>query len=204
MQKISNQDIGHSKDVEVKTNGMEASLLRSLHTDKGPNGGNYDARRRRLKCREVCLNGEKAETLHFNAGYETVDMFIHTILSVNHLRFYRAQLHYGTSRNGRRYSFPNTGLYMSQGTKPRILWSHALRDQSHSIKEVTSIEFKSRGLVSRDAGFSKSVELDGSLWFDQQLYLKETELPRLGVTFPMCVMTRKPKQKVYWEIIPFF
>ena len=39
------------------------------------------------------------------------------------------------------------------------LWSHSLRDHSHSIQEDSSIEFKSRSLVSRDAGFSKSVEV---------------------------------------------
>ena len=138
---------------EWKTNGMDASLLRSLHTDKGPNGGNYDARRRRLKCREVCLNGEKAETLHDNAGDESVGIFY---------------LYYSVCQSPQLLQSAVTEWYIkkckeipfSKHRSPHVtrhqtsdLWSHAMRDQSHSIKQDSLIEFKSRSLVSRDYRF---------------------------------------------------
>ena len=164
---------------------MEASLLRSLHTDKGSNGGNYDARIRGLDCRKVCLKREKAETLHYNAGYESEDMFIHTILSVNHTSFYRAQLRSSTSKKWKEMPFSKNRSQHFTRHETSDLWSHSLRDQSHSIQEDSSIEFKSRSLVSRDAGFSKSVEVGQFAVVRPQLYLKDKEPPRLGVTIHM-------------------
>ena len=149
-------------DVEVKANGMEAWLFRSFHTDKGPNGGNYDARTRGLKCREVCLNGEKAETLHDNAGYESVEMFIHTILSVYHTQLLQSTVTEWYIKKMEGDTVFSKKKQISTFHKARSLGfveSCIERSVTFHYKKITSIEFKSRSLVSRDAGFSKSVEV---------------------------------------------
>ena len=104
---------------------------------------------------------------------------------------------------------PNTNLNFSQELVTKLtrhetsdLLHQASKNEQRSTRKDTSMEFKSRGQVSREARFLKSVEVGPFCVPDKRWYLKRTELPRLVAQILPCVVTLQPKRKLYWEILP--
>ena len=116
-----------------------------------------------------------------------------TIMSVNHLSFYRAALTW----------------YLEKEVKEMFLRHETLDlfDKCPEMDSVlfhknTSLEFKSRGQVLAKQDSRNMRKWDKCLQPDQRPHLKDTELQRHVVNVLPCVMALQPKQKVYWEMIP--
>ena len=104
-------------------------------------------------------------SIHYNAQPHSGEMLMKTIVSVNQLNFYRAVLTWYLERRSEDDNVPaNTYLDISQelGTKlsrceTLDLLDMVSRNRQCSVHKNISVEFKSRGQVSREARFSKLV-----------------------------------------------
>ena len=106
------------------------------------------------------------DSFHCNADPNSADMLLKTIVSVSQFSIYRAVLIWnrGKRSEGDNASL-NTNLNLSQELtkltrhEASDLYCLASRDRPRSVHRNTSVGFKSRGQVSREAGFTKSVEV---------------------------------------------
>ena len=174
---------GHCLVLEVKKTGMEAWSLNLMK-----NGTQL----RRIWCKNPLRAGhpkfrwsnvweKRKVSLHYNAETNPAEMLMKTIVSVSQLSMYRTVLtRYLERRCEGDNASPNTNLNISQEPVTKLTrhetsdyFNVASRDRSRSVNKNGSVEFKSQGQVSREAGFSKPVKVGHHFVIWPQILLEE-------------------------------